>query len=99
MSNWLAASAPLLPENVLHELLGTVLVGSWLVSIIFAVSVVLFIRYWTRFATDVLWFRILMSFMMVVDIVGLIGFYAMAYMVHLLYSLNFLTGSNQPHSI
>ena len=74
-------SGPSVPVQTLHDVFGTLLVGTWVNCMMFMLEVVLIVRYFERFSSDRLWIRVLVVSMFVIDIAGTCAFCALGYTV------------------
>ena len=74
-------SGPSVPVQALHDVFGTLLVGTWVNCMMFMLEVVLVVRYFERFSSDRLWIRVLVVSMFVIDIAGTCAFCALGYTV------------------
>lgn len=69
------------PQKVLHDVFGTLLVGTWISSMVLAVEIRQAFRYFALFDQDRLWIRGLVVSMLSIDLMGACAACGLAYRV------------------
>jgi len=76
----MSATQVQLPVSVLHDVLGTILIGVCMSCFLFGIECTEIARYKSLFPTDRLWIRILVGFMFLVDLASTANLCAMIYL-------------------
>ena len=71
----------LLPLETLHGLFGTLLAGSWINAMLFALEIAQVYQYFSTFRRDIGWIRVLVVSMFTIDIVSTGAVCGLAYTV------------------
>jgi len=74
---------PDLPAHVLNSVLGTLLIGTWVNAMVFALEATQLFRYWILFPKDRLWLKAMVVGMFAVDLTGTASICALCYKVNL----------------
>ncbi|KAH7100734.1 hypothetical protein BKA62DRAFT_232662 [Auriculariales sp. MPI-PUGE-AT-0066] len=72
-------STALVPVKTLHEVFGTLVIGSWLTVMLFAVELTMLWRYFSVYQRDVIWIRIIAISMPIIDFLAVAAICAMSY--------------------